>query len=105
MCGKRLPENCQVIHASAAGGDANSAMDVFGGVAGSEPSPEFAAQVAEECQRLLSSLNDGQLRQIAIWKMEGFTNAEIAVKISRSVPAVERKLARIRTLWEREKPE
>ena len=70
-----------------------------------EPTPVFAAQVAEECRRLLSILNDGELRELAIWKMEGFTNEEIAGKIDRSIPTVERKLARIRKLWERETPE
>jgi DNA-directed RNA polymerase specialized sigma24 family protein len=66
------------------------------------PSPELAAEVAEECARLLDQLNDGQLRQVAIWKMEGYTNEEIAGNIQRSVPTVERKLAAIRTIWERE---
>ena len=33
---------------------------------------------------------------------EGFTNAEIAGKINRAIPTVERKLARIRKLWESE---
>ncbi len=92
----------RVVQASAAGGADGSAVDVMGGVAGTEPSPEFAAQVAEECQRLLSILDDGKLRELAIWKMEGFTNAEIAGKLGRSVPTVERKLARIRNMWQQE---
>jgi DNA-directed RNA polymerase specialized sigma24 family protein len=65
------------------------------------PSPELAAEVAEECARLLGLLGDGQLRQVAIWKMEGYTNEEIAGNLNRSVPTVERKLAAIRTIWER----
>jgi len=39
---------------------------------------------------------------MAIWKMEGYTNEEIAARIDRAIPTVERKLARIRKLWERE---
>ena len=58
--------------------------------------------MAEECGRLLSLLGDGDLRKLAIWKMEGYTNEEIAGKLGRSVPTVERKLARIRQAWERE---
>jgi DNA-directed RNA polymerase specialized sigma24 family protein len=95
----------RVVQASAMGSGENSAEDILGGVAGSEPSPAFAAQVAEECQRLLSILDQGKLRQLAIWKMEGFTNAEIAGKFGKSVPAVERKLARIRNMWERQASE
>jgi DNA-directed RNA polymerase specialized sigma24 family protein len=92
----------RVVQVSAVGGSDGSAADVMGGMAGSEPSPAFAAQVAEECQRLLSILSDRNLRELAIWKMEGFTNEEIAGKLGRSIPTVERKLARIRTMWQRE---
>jgi DNA-directed RNA polymerase specialized sigma24 family protein len=87
----------RVVHASALGPNA----DLLGRVAGSEPSPQFAAQMAEECQRLLSMLPDEKLQQLAVWKMEGFTNQEIAEKLAVSVPTVERKLARIRNLWKR----
>lgn len=75
--------------------------DVVAGVAGREPTPAFAAEVADECRRLLAALENDQYRQIAAWKMEGYTNAEIAAKIDRSVPAVERKLAVIRAAWNR----
>jgi DNA-directed RNA polymerase specialized sigma24 family protein len=71
-------------------------------VVGHEPDPAFAAEVAEECGRLLAELEDDCLRQIALWKMEGFTNEEIAAKLGRSVPTVERKLARIRHTWLKE---
>ena len=33
--------------------------------------------MADECQRLLSLLDRPDLRQIAIWKVEGWTNEEI----------------------------
>src|SRR5262249_47371871 len=49
----------------------------FDAVVGSEPTPGAVAQVAEECQRLLDKLRDNELRAIAVWKMEGFTNEEI----------------------------
>jgi DNA-directed RNA polymerase specialized sigma24 family protein len=68
-------------------------------VVGREPTPEFAAQVAEECQRLLARLVDPELRSIAVWKMEGYTNAEIAGRLGCIVRTVERRLDRIRRLW------
>jgi DNA-directed RNA polymerase specialized sigma24 family protein len=66
---------------------------------GREPTPAFAAQVAEESQRLLDRLGDGDLRAIAVWQMEGYTVEEIAAKCDRSPRTVARKLALIRELW------
>src|SRR5262249_49989717 len=42
-------------------------------IIGREPTPEFAAQVVEECRRLLDSLDDAELERVAVWKMEGCT--------------------------------
>ncbi len=50
-------------------------------VIGHAPTPEFALQVVEEADRLLGRLPDSGLQQVAIWKMEGYTNAEIAAKL------------------------
>jgi RNA polymerase sigma factor (sigma-70 family) len=68
-------------------------------VVGDEPTPEFAAQVAEEYDRLLGALDDDVLRRIAVWKMEGFTNDEIAGKLNCSLRTVNRKLDTIRIIW------
>jgi DNA-directed RNA polymerase specialized sigma24 family protein len=67
-----------------------------------QPSPQFAAEVAEECERLLGRLEDAPLRQIALLKMEGHTNDEIAARLDCGLRTVERKLERIRTIWENE---
>ena len=67
-----------------------------------EPTPEMAAQVADECRRLLELLGDPTLRCVAVWKMEGYTNAEIADKLGCVAVTVERKLQLIRGLWEKE---
>src|SRR5262245_50202137 len=69
-------------------------------VLGSEPTPEFAAQVAEECQRLLEKLDDRALRTIAILKMEGHTVDEIAAKLGSAKRTIERRLHIIRKTWE-----
>ena len=66
---------------------------------GREPTPAFAAQVAEECQRLLEGLGDADLRTIAVCKMEGYTTEEIAAKLRRAPRTVERKLDLIRRRW------
>ncbi len=61
-------------------------------------------QTAEEYRRLLALLDDEQLRQIAEMKMAGYTNAEIGQRLrpQRAVATIERKLARIRRIWEEE---
>jgi DNA-directed RNA polymerase specialized sigma24 family protein len=71
-------------------------------VVGNEPTPEFAAEVAEECERLLQSLSNPELRSVAVWKMEGYSNAEIAEKLHCVERSVERKLRLIRDRWARE---
>jgi DNA-directed RNA polymerase specialized sigma24 family protein len=68
-------------------------------VIGAEPTPEFTAEMAEECRRLLDRLEDETLRSIALWKLGQHTNKEIADFLDCSVARVERKLQRIRALW------
>jgi DNA-directed RNA polymerase specialized sigma24 family protein len=71
-------------------------------VAHPEPTPELAAQFAEECQRLLDLLSDETLRAVALAKMEGYTSKEIAKRLELAEPTIERKLRRIRKTWEKE---
>ena len=68
-------------------------------VIGREPTPEFAAQVADEVRRLLNGLDEDQ-RVVAAAKMEGYSNAEIAARLNVTERTVERGLAVIRKLWE-----
>jgi DNA-directed RNA polymerase specialized sigma24 family protein len=68
----------------------------------SEPDPALAALMAEECQRLLRLLDDDALRELALLKMEGHSNEEVATKMGCALRTVERKLGVIRGLWERE---
>ena len=61
-------------------------------VIGDVPTPELAAQMADECHRLLGRLGEATFRQVAVWKMEGYTNAEIAGKLGCVKNTVGRKL-------------
>ena len=67
-----------------------------------EPTPEEAAAMADECRRLLDLLEEPELRQIALWKVEGYTNEEIAARLDCVPRTVERKVRRIRLLWKHE---
>jgi hypothetical protein len=49
-------------------------------IAGAGPTPEFAAMRAEECPRLLDALGDYSLRQVALSRMEWYTNDVIAAQ-------------------------
>ena len=71
-------------------------------VVGDEPSPEFAAMVAEECRLRLEGLKDDSLRQVALMRMEGYANEEIAARLDISLRSVERKLEAIRKRWQPE---
>jgi DNA-directed RNA polymerase specialized sigma24 family protein len=72
------------------------------GVVGPEPSPDFAAEVADECRWLLERLDDPELRAVAVWKMEGYSTAEIAARLGCVTRTVERKLQLIRAVWAQE---
>lgn len=84
------------------GGQKASGADDLEQVVAEEPSPDFAAEVAENCQRLLDLLGDEELRAIALSKMEGYTTEEIANQLECAPRTVERKLRLIRSLWEKE---
>jgi DNA-directed RNA polymerase specialized sigma24 family protein len=63
---------------------------------------EFAAQMTEQFEELMDRLTSDLLRQIAVAKLEGCTNQEVAERVGKSVPTVERKLRLIRDVWSSE---
>ena len=69
-------------------------------IVGTDPDPAFAALVADEFRVLLAKLDDEQLRHIALRKLEGWTNDDIAAELKCTVRTVGRRLALIRDLWE-----
>jgi DNA-directed RNA polymerase specialized sigma24 family protein len=87
---------------AAALADEKDGENALAEVIGPEPTPDFAASVAEECRRLLDRLGDPELRSIALWKMEGYTIEEIAERLGCVPRTVERRLRVIRSLWEQE---
>ena len=51
------------------------------------------------CRELLSRLADETLERIAVLRLEGCTNQEIGEQLGIAERSVERKLARIRSIW------
>ena len=68
------------------------------------PGPSEAAVLNEALEQRLAALDDSRLRSLALQKLEGWTNAEIAISIGRTERAVERKLKLIRECWREKDP-
>ena len=66
-----------------------------------EPSPEFAAQFLETCERLFASLDDQQMKDVVLLRLEGHTDQEVGNRLNCSRRTVQRKLEIIRRHWER----
>jgi DNA-directed RNA polymerase specialized sigma24 family protein len=101
-CRQKRGHGAVLDEASLQQGSGSSITPGLEQVLGREPSPEFAASVAEECERLLGRLAKEDLRAVALWKMEGYSINEIAAKLGCSPRTVDRKLWVIRRLWEQE---
>ena len=80
-------------------GDDAESVGAIGQVIGRVPAPEFACMMLENCRDLLDRLDDDILKTIALCKMEGDSNLEIARKLDYTVRSIERKLAQIRDKW------
>jgi DNA-directed RNA polymerase specialized sigma24 family protein len=73
-------------------------------VLGTEPSPSFAAQVAEDLQERIEGLGDPILKRIAFMKLVGHANEEIAAELGCSLRTVTLRLELIRKRWSHEAP-
>jgi DNA-directed RNA polymerase specialized sigma24 family protein len=94
----------RVIHESALVLAADPDLAGLAGVIGDGPDPEFAALLADECSRRLRDLPDESLRTVAVLKMEGYGNEEIAARLGCGLRTVSRKLEVIRKAWTDEEP-
>jgi RNA polymerase sigma factor (sigma-70 family) len=67
-------------------------------IAAASPTAAYLDSLAIECEELLALLDD-RLREVAILRLHGYTNQEIAEQLGRSVKSVERYLKLIRVEW------
>jgi DNA-directed RNA polymerase specialized sigma24 family protein len=74
-------------------------VDGLARVLGREPTPDQAAQLADECDRLFARLDDPVLRTVALRRLEGFSSEEIAAELKVSARTVDRKVGLVRALW------
>ena len=66
---------------------------------GREPSPDDAAEFADQLDMLFEKLDDVTLRVIAFQKLQGLSTEEIASSLGVSTRTVDRKLQLIRAIW------
>jgi DNA-directed RNA polymerase specialized sigma24 family protein len=95
--GGRVVEEAVLVGKGLGGGDGSIAG--LERIAAAGPTPEFAAMMAEECRRLLDALGDESLRQVALSRMEGYNNDEIADQLGCARRTVARRLELIRKTW------
>jgi DNA-directed RNA polymerase specialized sigma24 family protein len=84
---------------AASGGGDDEERNALDHIIGAEPSPEFAAMVAEEYDRRLGELGDETLRKIAEMKLACYSNEEIRQHLGCSLRGVTLKLELIRKKW------
>jgi RNA polymerase sigma factor (sigma-70 family) len=68
-------------------------------LAAAGPTPDEAVALAEELEHRIRSLADPLLMQVALKKLEGLTNKEIAEELDYTERTIERKLNNIRKKW------
>ncbi|TWT80362.1 RNA polymerase sigma factor [Planctomycetes bacterium CA13] len=69
---------------------------------GDEPSPEMVLMMQESVEQFFSHLGVGQLRDLAVAKLEGYSNAELAKRFGCSERTIERRLHLIREKCQQE---
>jgi RNA polymerase sigma factor (sigma-70 family) len=68
-------------------------------LAATGPTPDEAVALAEELDQRVRSLDNPLLMQVALKKLEGLTNKEIAEELNYTERTIERKLDAIRKKW------
>ncbi|TWU48565.1 RNA polymerase sigma factor [Rubripirellula tenax] len=77
-------------------GSSDAGFDLIADIS---PSPQTLAEMDEQLQRMLMKLGDPMLSEIAVAKMEGYSNEELATRYEVTIRTIERKLGMIRRRW------
>ena len=64
-----------------------------------DPNPQEIDAITTTVREMLEGLGDELMKKIALLKLEGYTNAEIAAQQSIALRSVEHKLQLIRGKW------
>jgi RNA polymerase sigma factor (sigma-70 family) len=81
------------------GHDGDACVSSLAELVAAEPAPEMLAELREELHHRLNLLEDDTLRDVALLRLQGFTNLEIAQRLGVAERTVRRKINRIRREW------
>lgn len=96
----RIKRGGGMVRDEAIFGDGPGLAEVFSG----EPTHEVAAAFADILEQVLTRLDDDTLRRVALMRMDGYSNEEIAQELGCVERTVERKLNVIRRVWQETDP-
>jgi RNA polymerase sigma factor (sigma-70 family) len=97
--GRKKRGGGRVLSEAALADDRDDGPPALDQVFSEEPTPQFAAMIAEEFQKRLDSLDKDELRKIALMRLQGYGNEEIAQELGCALRTVARRLELIRELW------
>ena len=106
MTARKTAQNIRSEMAEKRGGGDVRGESVFSGSSSAgidkfqSPTEKFAEDLTFEMKERLAELGDEVLQSVAIMKLQGYTNAEIASEMEVVERTIERKLERIREIWQ-----
>ncbi len=87
-----------VVHSLNEAGEDETIIEAIG----DEPSPEMVLMMQESVEQFFSHLGVGHLRDLAVARLEGYSNAELAQRFECSERTIERRLHLIREKCQQE---
>ena len=60
----------------------------------------FASLMGTECLRMINLLADSELESLVLWKLEGETNDDVALRLRHTRRTIQRMLRLVRDIWE-----
>ena len=89
-------------NAAKRGGRDSRQVDVLDSLQDPDTAPFMKALMADEVDRLLDALQLDNLKTVALAKLHGFTNEEIAADMGCTRQTIQRRLVLIRKIWNAE---
>ncbi len=98
----RAQDHVHIVEQSAAQAiQSDGRLEPLGMVPDAEPTPLMATLLVEAFRERLRALDNHTLQAIALAKLNGNSNQEIAEQLGLGLRSVERKLGLIRSIWQR----
>ena len=104
---RKASDHLKVEGADRRGGGRSNDRALQGGVEldtlpGRFSDPQFLAMMSDQCRRLLDLLDDQELEKVALCRLDGYNDSEIAQRLGYSRRTIQRMLTVIRKHWKNE---